>query len=176
MGTPGLIMMVARILALDPGPTSTGYALVQGGLTPRVRFIEGGQIDSSCSTFLDLVRDLGGITAVAVERPAGYVYDPVRGKHVVATSNVAGGLAWAAQSLGLAVYEIPAGGVRKTLLGKTRLGFKQAKGDMDRAVKDALPLFVDALPARSNSHVRDAIAVAVAANFVVLSKQPRRNP
>lgn len=168
----------ALLLAFDPGPTRSGWALVRRGrgLLGKVEFVRGGRMDSTPDMFTTLLRDLREMSpgepvgTIAVERPEGYVYDPVRGAQVIATATIAGGIAWAASARGHQVVEVPAARVRKTLLGRARLGFWQQKGDMDRAIKAVLPSFVSSLPAKASSHVRDALALAVAVHWMTVGK------
>lgn len=159
------------ILAVDPGEKACGYAAVaiEG---PKVRFVDAGDFEAELGAFahvLDrltvsgLERDL----VVAVEQPAGFIHDPFRGPALLATASCAGGVAWVAESRGLTVVRLAATEVRRMLLGKTRLGSKSQKGDMDRMIAMVLPGVVVDMPKRSNVHVRDALALAVAASWTL---------
>lgn len=158
------------ILAIDPGPTFCGFAAVRSVATIRPLFLRGGKIESHVGAFEALLKTVDPMRVnvaeevrVAVERPAGAVYDAFRGATLLGTANVAGGVAWVSRSLGMSVEEIPAQTVRKVLLGGRG---KVAKGQTDRAIKEALPSFVSGMPARTNDHVRDALALAVCADFL----------
>lgn len=160
------------ILAFDPGPKSIGYALVERAVT-RVRFLSGGEIASDYDALRVVLGafDPAARPVVAVERPNGFIYETFRGPTVVSTSNVAGGLAWASRAHGHEVIEVPPTTVRTVLLGKRKVG--GAPGAVDRAIKEVLPGLVLELPARTNEHVRDALALAIAANWMLLSKRRR---
>lgn len=169
---------MALIAAFDPGSSQTGWALVSGGQA-RVRFVQAGRIESSDAVFVELLRDLAErngeqASLVAVEQAAGFIYDKQRSAQVIATAAVGGGLSWTARVLGYPVVAVPATTVRTVIVGKAKLGFRQRAGDMDRAIKAALPAFVEGMPARSNEHVRDALALAVAANWMWMGEQRRR--
>ena len=62
--------------------------------------------------------------------------------------------------------------MRADTLAMVREG-RAKKGDMDRLVKLALPGHVLDLPRHTNVHQRDALLVAVAANWLHLSKTRR---
>lgn len=162
------------ILAFDPGSRFSGYAHVwcDGA---RVRYQSAGQIEAEYGALARVLYATSAVpgaarTLVAVERPTGFVHDPVRGAHLMATSNVAGGTAWASRALGFEVIEVAPATVRKAVLGK-RAGGRHEKGEVDRLIKEALPGLVLGLPKRTNEHVRDALALAVAANWMLLSKR-----
>lgn len=165
---------MSLLLAIDPGSSLCGYACVSPE-GPRVRFVAAGQFEAGAEALLHLVdwtstmlgiSDLAGITTLAVETPSGWVHDAVRGKHLLATAVAAGEARGVGRARGLRVVSLSAGEVRKALVGKTRVGFRQRKGDMDRAVEAAIRPFVLDLPKRTNVHVRDALAIAIVANWM----------
>lgn len=175
--------MQPYVIAFDPGSVHVGWALVtgEGG---RVRFVEGGKAEAtyaSCNAVLDFATAASGYTGVpviaAVETPSGAVWETFRGKTLLQTSAVAGGLAWLATSRGLPVHVLSGQSVRATLLGKAgRPGGRGAKkGDLDRVIKEALPGFVINHPARTNDHVRDAMAIAIVASWKELSSSRRKS-
>ena len=137
------------LLALDPGPTQTGYANVRaaGG---RATFVSGG-LARSCRR--ELVPLLEQAEAVALEVPRGPIFAPYRGPTIIATAGIACAIAWEAERLGKPVVEFTAGEVRKALCGKANAN--------DHAVADVVRGNVVDFPARSNEHVRDACALAV---------------
>lgn len=160
------------ILAVDPGSSSCGFALVEPAGT-RVEYVDAGAFPADGDAFAALFRGLHArIHTVAVERPAGYAYDPARSKHLLATGVSAGGVAWVGAWLGKRVVEVTATEVRRALLGKARLGPRAKEGDVDRLIKAALPGLVLEMPARTNVHVRDALAVAVVANWLAHRSNP----
>lgn len=144
-----------RVLGLDPGSTFTGWAVLREGETRRQKptFLRGGRVANE--GLWDLLRDCERDTLIAIESPAGHIFSPARGAQLLATKGVASEIAGAAKALGFKVWEKPCAHVRKVLCQRATAG--------DRVVKTALPVFVDGLPKRSNSHVRDAIAVAAVA-------------
>ena len=170
------------LLAIDPGSSLCGYACVepQGS---RVRFVAAGQIEAGAEPLLHVldtssmwlgIGGLGAITTLAVETPSGWVHDAVRGKHLLATGVAAGDARGVGYARGLRVVSLSAGEVRKALVGKARVGFRQKKGDMDRAVEAAIRPFVLDLPRRTNVHVRDALAIAVVANWMISARVSAR--
>lgn len=166
----------ANILAIDPGSKECAWALVRSK-GPRVRYVAAGRFANEVELFLEVADDCRRVhglepDVLGLERPAGFVHDPFRGPTVLATAYVAGGIAWLASSRGTRVIELTAEQGRKLVLGKARGRFAQKRGDLDRLVKEALPNFVSALPVRTNEHVRDALLVAIATNWLRL--QPRK--
>lgn len=163
------------LLALDPGSTMTGYACVEPE-GPRVRFVSGGQFEVGAGALMHVLDGTGAwdvnISSLAVETPSGWVHDAARGKHLLATAIAAGEASGVGVARGLHVVRLSAAEVRKALVGKTRLGFKQRKGDMDRAIADAIQPFVLDMPKRSNVHVRDALALAIVANWMTAKRRP----
>lgn len=153
------------LLAIDPGEKRCGYAAVEtlaGG--DRVRFLEAGDFEAARPAFVELLR-ARPYAAVAIEQPAGFVFDPFRGPALLATASAAGGIAWTAEARGLDVVRLTAAEVRRMLLGSLRLSGRARKGDLDKMVAMVLPGVVDGLPRRTNVHVRDALALAVAAHW-----------
>lgn len=160
------------ILACDPGPTLTGWALVEPTPRGRVRYMDGGKFTSKPAQFFDLlarIRDGRGIIldVVAVEAPEGYVHEHKRGKDLLATSNRAGGFAWSIAALQWSgtgtvakkteIYEFSATQWREHIFGHGRGNPK----DADTLVTKACAMFVDDLPKVTNEHVRDAIGASI---------------
>lgn len=159
------------ILAFDPGPTKTGYALAEGG-GARLRFLNGGALRSDLTSvegqFNQALQAGSGPVMVAIEKPHGFVYEPFRAPTLLETAGVAKAIEWFAVWRGMRVRTISASQVRKIILGKVRTK------NTDRDIKAALANMVSGLPARTNVHVRDALAVAVAANWITLDAKGRR--
>lgn len=155
---------VAHVLAVDPGPTWMGWAVLRVEYSPGVRctFLRGGRSLCDRATFADvLARELNDAMAaegspplhLVVETPAGYAFIPARVPHLLSTAWVAGGMAWLAEWRGLRVARITAQQVRKVLAGK-------ANAD-DSLVKITVRGHVFGAPTNTNDHVYDALAVGV---------------
>lgn len=169
------------ILGLDPGSKSCGFALVEVVGPTRVRFIRGGAFScESSGPFLALLGECSlrvHQLSVAIENPEGFIYETFRGPTVIKTAHAAGGMSWAAAALGFGVLELPAKSVRTALFGKARVGGKTPKkGDMDRALAQLLPAFVEGFPAKSNPHVRDGLAITVVGARHLAANKKRGRP
>lgn len=152
------------VLGVDPGSREFGWALLDvrggAGLPLRATFLATGNAASDYLTALQLLAG-GALPArpevVAIEKISGWAFAP-KGAGVVAaliaSSSVAGGIAWVARSRGLRVEERTANEVRRLLLGKA--------GSGDAQVKEAIPGLIYGWPKRSNNHQRDAAMVALA--------------
>lgn len=162
------------ILAIDPGSSRCAYAVLQGEVA-RVRYVASGFFDAELDGFLAV---LGGsaFNVVAVERPAGYVHEAARGANLMATAGVAYAIDWVARSRAIPTVTLTAAEVRKGVLGRSTQAFGRAqeKGGMDRIIKAAIATFVDGLPRQTNNHVRDALLVGVAANWITLGRAQKR--
>lgn len=167
---------MTTILAIDPGGTSCGYAAVGATTNAKlpagrrvVHFLDAGTFEAELGSFDRLLARLASWDVsdlhVAIERPRGFVFQPFRGPTLLDTAATAGGIAWVCRSRGVPVVEMAAEEVRKTLLGKTRLRGREQRGDRDALLKTILPGVVTGLPARTNVHVRDSLALAVVASW-----------
>lgn len=150
-----------RVLGVDPGPSHCGWGVVERAeRNGRARFVAGGRIPSDNESLRRLVGDPGlSVDVVAIEQPSGFIFERARGAQVMATRGVADAIAMAAETLGRKVVQLTANQVRRSLCGPSN-GIPG-----DRAVKMAVGLYVVGLPAKTNSHVRDALLVACWALF-----------
>lgn len=167
-----------HLLAIDPGSKSSGWMLARREVA-RVRYLTAGTCDSTpagCLRALDTVASLlrvpsrNCVSAIAIEVAEGYVHQPYRGPTLLATAEMVGVITAIANDVGIPVIRFTADQVRKALVGKARTG-KAGKGLMDQMVADAVRANVIAWPAESNVHARDAAALAVVANWQLLSKR-----
>ncbi len=145
------------ILALDPGSTMTGWAKVDvRGARPRpitLTFLGGGHAESSSPAIGPLMHDAD---IVAVEKIEGIAYAAKGGGIVgalVASSSIAGGIAWLARERGHRVVEMTARAWRGLVLGRPQAS--------DQQIKAAIPGLIHGMPKTSNCHVRDALGLAV---------------
>lgn len=133
------------ILGVDPGPTRSGWALVDTA-TPRkgtVQFLFAGHAELSSG--IGLVRS----DVIAIERPRWFARD-INPAHVVDTAYVAGYLAGRHPgAVELAAQD-----------WKRKLGLRPNANDA--AVRSVVERFVVGLPKRTNVHVRDALGIALA--------------
>ncbi len=159
------------ILAIDPGSTSCGYAItVADGM--RVRFISAGNVDAHLRAVTGLLAETDALAGnvvrvvLGIERPSGFVHDAFRGPSLLDTAYAAGGITWLARARAHEVVELSAGQCRKAVIGKATAGKGKTKGHMDALVKAALPGLVLDLPKQTNVHVRDALLLAIATNWL----------
>lgn len=153
-------MLDSTVLAFDPGPTSTGFAVVATVAVGNVRrhtYVDGGQCSSTPEGFAAVLEAFPGVR-VAIEQVAGYAYEQARSAQLIATARVGGLLEGLARSDGRAVQTIAAGQWRKSLCGRSSAD--------DATIKRAVGVFVVGLPKRTNVHVRDALGLAVVASWV----------
>lgn len=149
------------ILGIDPGPTRSGWALLD------IFEIRRRVLDCGHSTTAEVIAALGsrwtnvGLLMVAIETP-GHMHprgSPAalvgRANGLIATTRVSAELAGAAERVGLRVMHIRAIDWRRGIVG--------GKGNAsDAQVKAALSLQLVGLPGRTSSHCRDAMGVAMA--------------
>jgi Holliday junction resolvasome RuvABC endonuclease subunit len=146
------------VLGFDPGPTSTGWALIRPIFErrERPRFLQGGSVPSTLEDLAGILRSLSP-EAVAVEAPEGYVHEHERGAQLIETSRVAGEIIGVCHALRIPCSRMSASHVRARLCRRPSAN--------DRTVKTALTVFMCDLPKKSNSHVRDAAAVALVSSW-----------
>lgn len=150
-----------RVLGLDPGPSHSGWALLESGAAPsaRPRWLACGEIASTSTEIAALIggqATAAGATpfVVAVEIISGYTYGFVRTSAINATSNFAGIIEGLAVGLSVRVERMPASTWRLQMTGKGN-----AK---DSLIKRALLVLVEGVPSRTNVHERDAAGAAFA--------------
>lgn len=163
------------ILAIDPGSKACGFVEVRPE-GARIRFLRAGEVESSFAAVANLLGDVGmrypsGPVVVGIERPTGFVHQPFRGPTLLDTAWIAGGVGMGAHARGYRVVELSAKDGRKLVIGKATAGRGAKVGSLDRAVKDALPSFVDGLPKQTNVHVRDSLVIAVATAWILLGQR-----
>ncbi len=156
-------MTIMQLLAVDPGPKWMGWAHLTVEHDPGVRctYVAGGQALSERVSFKRLLGDTHA-TAVAIECPAGYVFNQARSPGVMATARVSGGLAWLSEERGMRVVEATAQQVRQVLAGKANA--------QDDVVRGVVMANVFHAPAHHNSHIHDALAMGVLGAWLLLGK------
>lgn len=149
-----------RIVGFNPGPTKSGWCVAELALADRgmVRFIRGGQCRSIHEEFCRIIEaarpgPLHPLLLVGVEQPEGFIHQHARGAQLLETARVAGEIAGLARLSGYRVAQLPAGKWRHALAGKNNAS--------DALVARACAMFVRGMPKKSNSHVRDALGLAV---------------
>lgn len=154
-----------HLLAIDPGPADSGYALltVDGLRTTHQR---SGKMPSTFETYRAL--GVASMNAVIVERPRGMAFAPYRVPGLLDTANVAGGMAWLARWWGVRVEELSAQEVRKLLCGKANAS--------DDDVEQVIRAHVAQVPKQTNEHARDAIAVGLVGAWIIAGRISRPAP
>jgi Holliday junction resolvasome RuvABC endonuclease subunit len=107
------------------------------------------------------------LSAIAIEVAEGMVFSPYRGPPLLATAEMVGVITAIADERGIMVVRFTAAQVRKALVGKATVG---KKGGMDKLVQDAVEANVIDWPKTSSVHHRDAAALAIVANWNLLSR------
>jgi Holliday junction resolvasome RuvABC endonuclease subunit len=156
-----------QLLALDPGPSFTGWASVSLD-GPRVTFAAGGKIESVPGEigqlFLEHAPDV-----VAIESPSGFIFGKSQGeiqgraKQLMATAKVAGVLEGLAIARRVRVVTCTCAEWRKLTCGKAAA--------TDHDVEDLVTRTVLGMPKRTNVHVRDALGLAIAAAWMLASER-----
>ena len=157
-------MCVMRILAIDPGTKSCGYAVVEMLENGSYQYIKGGNVDSLVSVLSLLMDAFSNVDRVAIER-VGLVFRVNARHHLAQTAEVAGiayALAWVRFKDSNSIVMMTSREWRKTLLGTGKLGSKASM--QDAAIKEAVQARVSGLPGRTNVHIRDAVGLAIAAS------------
>jgi Holliday junction resolvasome RuvABC endonuclease subunit len=157
-------MTTRRVVAFDPGPTWTGFAVLDV-IGNRPSYVEAGRIESTvdavCSVLVE--HGAGHVARIAVEVvDARYGIAGPRGAALIDTNGIAVGIVWACRMLRYDVDPMPAPVWRKALLGKATAG--------DDAVKLAVQRLVVGWPTRSNAHARDAAGLGVVASWRVRAR------
>lgn len=157
-------MTRTRVLGIDPGATTWGWAVLEVVHDPGVRisYLCGGVGNASASTLLGLLQSFTPGVA-GVETPAGFAFEPGRVPALLRTARTAGGAVWLLETRGVRVVEATAQQTRKMLCGK-------ANAD-DAAVAQCIRGNVFGLPMGSIAdHVADAVMVGVVAAWVAAGK------
>lgn len=157
------------ILAIDPGSKECGWALLsQHG--SRVAHVMHGQCPSTPRGIRSLINHLpegAEVTILALEVVEGYVHEAFRAKHLFPTAEAVGMFEMIGHEMGITVVRMTARDVRKLLVGKAT---HPKKGMMDILVEGVVKANVLRMPAQSNVHVRDALALGLAANWKLMTK------
>jgi len=147
------------VLGIDPGPTRSGWALLDFTIPSSPVYFAAGLTESPLGLFREL-DDAGHgdrLRLVAVEQSRGRV-DPLRVAAVLLTVWTGGRFIGIAESRSLEAVALGVTEWRNALIGTPRRG-----DDIDENVAAFLRRFVRHWPARSNVHVRDAAGVACVA-------------
>lgn len=161
---------MSHLLAIDPGSKEMGWVFVRRE-NARVRYLVSGKAGVTPLAIRKLLTSdfiVGTMAMVAIEVVEGAVFEPFRAPDLFLTAEAVGvveGLAWAN---GYTTIRMPAKAVRKALVGKAS---SPKKGLMDKLISDAVSANVIGWPATSNVHVRDAAALAIVANWQLVSRR-----
>jgi Holliday junction resolvasome RuvABC endonuclease subunit len=139
-----------RVLGVDPGTASIGWAVVEFGAAVKIVGMgkwEAGQFRPEMIATMKVALD---ISRAYIEKPVGFAGPQVQ--YIVETAVQAGVIYGVCKMVGLDPKFMKATEVRKALCGKP-----QAK---DAMVKVAIERIV-ALPKQTNAHGRDAVAIAL---------------
>jgi Holliday junction resolvasome RuvABC endonuclease subunit len=164
------------LLSIDPGSATSGWLLVsrEGA---RVRYLTSGTCASTPRAFLTVLDTVATLTklphrsaagTIALEVAEGMVFAPYRAPALLKTAEMVGVITALAHDIGIPLVRFTAGQVRKALVGKAS---SPKKGVMDKLVGDAVRANVVGWPVGSNVHVRDAAALAVVANWQLVSRR-----
>ncbi len=148
----GGVEAVKRVLGIDPGTSSHGWALLDLSTPARPLYLEGGR---TADVRPLLARE--GLGMVAVERAVA-LWKPEANVHAMSTAWEGGWIAGFAAARGHRVVWMGATEWRTALVGHSEKG-----ENVDGKVKTALLMFVREFPARSSVHLRDAAGVACVA-------------
>ena len=147
------------ILGLDPGSTSTGWAVVECTQYSIPRWVAKAY-ESNADLDLGLLWSLHGCGLLAVETSGESVLFGMtpqamrsRAQQLARTNMVAGLLLGEARNMGIPLIEVPAPVSRRTIGGKANCS--------DAVIKRALAMTTRNMPRQTNSHTRDAAAAAI---------------
>lgn len=156
-----------RVLAFDPGPTTSWFAVALAGQGGMALFGGAGPVATSDGSRLEAllddeaVRTPGGLVAVEIPgalhpragaSPANLF---ARSKQLLETARAAQKIVDAAGARGLVPVEMTAGQWRHALARKNNAN--------DALIKRAVTMFSIGLPQRTSAHVRDAFGLAIVA-------------
>ncbi len=147
-----------RVLALDPGPSRTGAALVElppGASWPRVLRAGHLELDQALAWVAEAVQ---WQQRVAVEMIVGYAYQASRVAGLVETARVEGRLMEAARGGPHDCLAMPAAEWREQLCGS-----RTASDDQVRVVVEGTARGIPKLGYRERPHVYDAIGLGIVA-------------
>jgi len=145
----------ALVLGIDPGPSKSGWALLDFSIASAPVWFGGG-IGENIGVILHTIGcQIGApIDLVCVERPKA-LHNPMANVPVIETAWAGGFIAGHVDARGWRVQEVGPHQWRVALVGQPRAG-----EDVDHKVAAFLKRFVRQFPGRSNVHMRDAAGVA----------------
>jgi hypothetical protein len=143
-----------RVLGIDPGPSKSGYALLDFTIKTAPIWIEGGTSED-VGELLDLTFAPSPTMLVVVEQPRA-LHNPLANVQVVSTSWAGGEIYGYARAKGFNVLSVGVNEWRIAFVGRSRAG-----DNVDHKVEAELRRRVRQMPNRSSSHSRDAGGVAV---------------
>ncbi len=146
--------MIARVLGVDPGPTHTGFALLDFSIPSSPVWFMGGTCDDVETVFDTLEGGNARPDLMCIERPRA-LHDPMANVQVMATAWAGGIVVGLARGRGFTVQEVGQNEWRQALVGHSKRG-----DNVDHKVEAALRLLVRQMPKRTNVHARDAAGVA----------------
>ena len=143
-----------RVLGIDPGPTKSGYCLLDFTIKASPIWLEGGTSEE-VGVLLDTCFPPSASLLVVIERPRA-VHNPMANVQVVATSWAGGEVYGYARARGYNLLDVGVNEWRIAFVGVSKAG-----DNVDHKVERELKRQVRQMPARSSSHARDAGGVAV---------------
>lgn len=161
---------MSHLLAIDPGSKEIGWVFVRRE-NARVRYLVSGKAEVTpvaIRKLLTMDYVVGTMARLAIEVVEGAVFEPFRAPDLFKTAEAVGVIEALAWSAGYETIRMPAKAVRKALVGKAS---SPKKGLMDKLIDDAVKSNVLGWPATSNVHVRDAAALAIVANWQLVSRR-----
>jgi hypothetical protein len=144
--------MSITILGIDPGPTKSGYALLDFTVRSAPIWLEGGTSED-VGALLDTY-DPGPGMLVVFEQPRA-VHNPMANVQVVRTAWAGGDCHGYARAKGFNVLSLGVNEWRQAFVGHSKRG-----ENVDHKVENALRVLVRQMPPRSSTHARDAAGVA----------------
>lgn len=142
------------MLGIDPGPTKSGYCVLDFTVRTAPIWLEGGTSED-VGQLLDTTFEAGPNFLVVVEQPRA-LHNPMANIQVMATAWAGGEIAGYARAKGFAVQVVGVNEWRTAFVGHSKRG-----DDVDAKVKRELERRVRQMPARSSTHARDAAGVAM---------------
>lgn len=149
----------SMVLGIDPGPSSSGWALLDFTIASAPVWFEGGRTERMLALFELLEqRELAPrIALVAVERAVA-LYSPLANVQAMGTAWAGGHVAGLAEARGFTVVALGVNEWRQAFVGHSSRG-----ENVDHKVEAALRMFVRQMPTRTSVHARDAAGVACVA-------------
>lgn len=146
------------ILGIDPGPSLSGWALLERDGARPPRWVDGGHapVEQIISTQVERA------SLVAVEWLARGLFERKRHDALIDTARVEGGLDWYLDKLGVKVVKLSAGQWRSDVVGRA--------SPSDEEIAERLRLMVSGIPSppvltkEALTHALDALGVALAAS------------